>query len=63
MLNVFYYFIFQYKFPEQTKKEIIKTLNFYHGLVYNFETFCKLFLLFAYNKNNFSEKKLILNIK
>jgi len=35
--------LFQYKFPEQTKKEIIKTLNYYHGLICNFETFCKLF--------------------
>lgn len=36
---------FQYKFPEQTKKEIIKTLNYYHGLVCSFETFCMYFTL------------------
>lgn len=41
--------LFQYKFPEQTKKEIIKALNYYHGLMCNIETFCKLFFLIHYS--------------
>ncbi|XP_050431815.1 tumor susceptibility gene 101 protein [Adelges cooleyi] len=43
-------YLTMYKFPEQTKKEIIKTLNYYHGLVCNYETF-----LFS----NRIEKKLV----
>ncbi|XP_025192169.1 tumor susceptibility gene 101 protein [Melanaphis sacchari] len=43
-------YLTMYKFPENTKKEIIKTLNYYHGLVCNFETF-----LFS----NRIEKKLV----
>ncbi|XP_050539398.1 tumor susceptibility gene 101 protein [Daktulosphaira vitifoliae] len=43
-------YLTMYKFPEQTKKEIIKALNSYHGLICNYETF-----LFS----NRIEKKLI----
>jgi len=43
-------YLSMYKFPEQTKKEIVKTLNYYHGLICNFETF-----LFS----NRIEKKLV----